>query len=67
MLTKNNMNEFLINHKKFQHLSDVAQDWFVKSFKYPENSEEFQICRLKRKMYMREAMKYLKEANKWIQ
>lgn len=58
------LNNFELVHKQFQFYLDKAIDWFLKSFKFRYGSEEWQICRLKRKMFMRKAIGYLKEANK---
>lgn len=58
--------EFYIGHSKFQDLSDRAIDWLINSFKYESDSDEWKICRLKRRIYMREAIKHLKEANKCL-
>jgi hypothetical protein len=51
--------EVFIYHDKFQDLSDKAIDFFIKSIKYLPESEEWQICRLKERIYNREAIKYL--------
>ena len=60
------MNNFQLNHAQFQGLSNKAIDWFIKSFKFKPQSPEWQICRLKRKIYMKKAIEYLKEANKCL-
>jgi len=51
---------------KYQKLSDQGIDWFIKSFKYQPESEEWQICRLKEKIYCREALKTLEKFEKEI-
>ena len=59
-------NEFYICFHKYNHYSDLAIDWFIKSFRYKHKSDEWKICRLKIKIFMKKAIKYLKEANKCI-
>ena len=57
--------EFYIHHDKFQDLSDKAVDFFIKSFKFEYESPEWKICRLKQSIYMKEALKHLKETQKY--
>lgn len=59
------MLEFRSQHQKFQEYSDTAIDWFIRSTKFKYGSPEWKICRLKRQIYMREAIKHLEEAMKW--
>lgn len=56
--------EFWINVAKFQALSDKAVDWTIKSWKYKVGSPEYKICKLKREIYMRDALEFLDEAGK---
>ena len=58
---------FYINHNKFQNYSDKAIDWYLKSRKFKRNSDEWQICILKKRIYNKEAIKYLKKAVKEIE
>jgi len=58
--------EFYIYHDKFQALSSKAIDWFLRRQKYKKESPEWQICNLKRQIYMREAIYNLKKAVKWL-
>lgn len=58
------LSEFYIYHDKFQDLSNKAIDWYIKSWKYKIDSDERTICRLKRNIYMREALSCLKKANR---
>jgi hypothetical protein len=51
--------EFYIHHDKFQELSDKAIDYFIKSREFKMNSPEWQICRLKRQIYWKQAIKHL--------
>lgn len=53
-------NGVFVYHDKFQELSDKGIDLFIKSLKYPPDSLEQQICRLKGEIYKRESLKYLK-------
>lgn len=53
--------DFYIHHDKFQELSDKATDYFIKSWKFKTNSPEWQICRLKRQIYWKQAIKHLNE------
>jgi hypothetical protein len=59
-------NDFYIEHDKFQELSDKSTNWFIKSFDCKFDGYEFQICRLKSKMYFRDALVHLKKANKLL-
>ncbi len=61
---QNIRSEFYINVAKFDDYSNKSIDWFIKSLKYEYGSLEWQICRLKEKLYFKEAMKHLKEANR---
>ena len=61
------MDNFDIHHSQFQLLSDRAIDWFIKSLKFKEGSPEREICILKRKLYMRDALKELRKAIKCLQ
>lgn len=58
--------ELNIYHNKYQELSTKALDWFIKSLDYMPETEEWQICRLKEKIYEREAQEYLKKFEKGI-
>jgi hypothetical protein len=55
-------NDFYIYHAKFQELSTKALDWYLKSLKFKPNNPEWQICRLKREIYAKKALVYLKKA-----
>lgn len=57
---------FYIHHDKFQELSDESIDWFIKSLKFPYKSDEWTICHLKQKIFMRQALKHLKECRKYL-
>ena len=56
--------EFYIYHNKFQDFSDKALDWFIRSWKYAYNSDEWKVCRLKQSILKRKAMEYLDKAGK---
>jgi len=50
--------EFWIDCKEYNHYSDKALDYLIKSWKVKGIEKE--ICMLKRKLYKKEAKKYLK-------
>ncbi len=56
--------EFNIFYNKYQELTDISINWFIKSLNYIPETEEWQICRLKEKILMKEAMKNLENAVK---
>jgi hypothetical protein len=66
MNTKRIHPNFYLETAKYQGLSDLATGWFIKSWKYKINSDEWQICRLKQKVLNREARKHLREALKHL-
>ena len=51
--------DFFICFKRYLQLSDKGVDMFIKSWKYPKESEERQILELKKKLYDRESKKQL--------
>lgn len=57
---------FYIAHGKFQQYSDKALDWFIRSWKFEFESDEWKICILKKQIYERKALEYLEEANKYL-
>ena len=58
--------EFYIHHDKFQDLSNKALDWFIKGFKFDYGSDEWQICKLKQRIFNKEAMRHLELAQKYL-
>lgn len=58
--------DFYINHNQFQFYSDKAIDWLINSWKYKWGSDEWKICRLKRNIYMKKALKHLKKCTKFL-
>lgn len=59
--------EFYINCEKSRQLTLKSVDWFIRSWKFKHGSLEWQICRLKREIYMRDAIKLVKEATELCQ
>jgi len=57
---------FYINHNKFQEYSDKAIDWFLRSCEFKHGSDEWLICRLKRKIFMKKALQQLQLARKCL-
>jgi hypothetical protein len=51
--------EFWINNDRCNFLIDSAMGWFVKSFKFKHESDEWKICRLKYKILLERAGKLL--------
>lgn len=60
------MNNFYINHDKFQDYSNKATDWFIKSWKFKIDSDEWKICRLKKAIYEKKATEHLKLASEYL-
>lgn len=58
--------EFYIHHAKFQDLTDKALDWYIKSLKFKRKSDEWTICRLKERIYTRQAIKHLIASTKYL-
>ena len=58
--------DFYIKHAEFQDFSNRSLDWFIRSFNYKYGSDEWKICRLKKQIYMKKALEYLKEANQCL-
>lgn len=58
--------EFWIHCAKEIELSNLALDWFIKSLKFKYKSDEWMICRLKEKIYMKQAMKHSEAALKYL-
>jgi hypothetical protein len=58
--------EFYIDHDKFQDLYDKAVEWYIKSWKYPINSDEWQVCRFKYQTLRKISYKYLGSAVKQL-
>jgi len=58
------LTDFYINHDKFQDLSNKAIDWTIKSWKFRHNSPEWKVCKLKREIFMRDALEYLDKAGR---
>ena len=56
--------DFYIFHARFQDLENRAVDWFIRSWKYKVNSDEWKVCRLKQAILKREAMNNLDKAVK---
>ena len=56
--------EFYIAHGKYQHYSDKALDWWIKSWKLKAIDKE--IALLYRKKYNIKAISYLKKSLKHI-
>lgn len=57
--------EFHIHNTKFQELTDLAIDWYIKSLKFKYKSDEWTICRLKERIYTKQALKHLSAAQKY--
>ena len=55
---------FYIYCAKFLDLSNRAVDYFIKSWKYKPDSDEWVICRAKERIFNKEALKYLKKTRK---
>ena len=58
--------DFHIHCDKFQDYSDKLTDWFIRSFKYKQESDEWKICRLKCSILKRKSMEQLKKANNYL-
>jgi hypothetical protein len=57
-------NEFYIYQEKSSDYAAKSSNWEIKSWKYPYNSDEWQLCRLKAKIYNKKEMEYLEKAQK---
>lgn len=58
--------EFYINLTKGCVAIDKSVGWYLNSFNFGKRSLERQICELKRQLYMRDAKKYIRKAEKCL-
>ncbi len=56
--------QFFISHDQYQHYSDKALEWFIKGWKL--GGIDKKIALLYQEKNNKEAMRYLKEANKYL-
>ena len=56
--------DFYIAHARFQDLSNKALDWFIRSWNFKVNSDEWRVCLLKQKILNRKAGECLADAVK---
>ncbi len=51
--------DFYIFHNKFQDFSNRALDWFIKSWNFKWESDEWKVCLLKQRIFNKKGMEYL--------
>jgi len=62
-----------INHKiylltkQIDFYQNKSTDWFIRSYKFQRDSYEWQICRLKSKIYYQKVEEYIAELNDTVE
>jgi hypothetical protein len=58
--------DFYICQDYFHKYEDLAVDWLLRSFRKKYGSDEWQICRLKYRLFRKKSLAYLKESLKYL-
>ena len=58
--------DFYLQVDLYLGLSDRATDWFIKSWKFEYNTDDWKLCRINEKILDREAVKHLRKAQEYL-